>query len=94
MSKRTKAIAWIGVAVIVIMCLFPPWFYVSVPRDTDIPAGHHFILCPPKPRFDNEVVRIEKGLLLAQCGGVALLGAGLIFVLAGIMAGPRDYDEE
>jgi hypothetical protein len=94
MSKSTKAIVWIGVGVIVIMCLFPPWFYVSVPTDTSTSAEYHFILCPPKTRFDTEVVRIGTGLLLVQCCGVVLLGAGLIFVLAGIMAGPRDYNEQ
>ncbi|MHC4478647.1 MAG: hypothetical protein ACYTEL_23670 [Planctomycetota bacterium] len=94
MSKTTRAIIWIGVAVIVIMCLFPPWLYVPVHPDTNLPAGRHFILRPPKRRYDEQVVRLDKGLLLIQCGAVALLATGLIFVLPCIMAGPKDHDEE
>ncbi len=57
MNKKQKIVLWIGIAVILLIGLFPPWNYVCVQRQSIIlprtslhyikDAGYHFLWSPP-----------------------------------------------
>ncbi len=82
MNKKQKIVLWIGIAVILLISLFPPWNYVCVRRQgIPIPktsfhyikdAGYHFLWSPPsyiKEGFPETSThsRLEvEGLLVSE----------------------------
>jgi hypothetical protein len=56
MNRRQHAIIDIGLAIVVFLLLFPPWYVVSKGSHTHvkIPYGYHFLFSPPccSPHLD------------------------------------------
>ena len=56
MNKRQNAIIDIGLAIVVLLLLFPPWYVVSRGSHThvEVSDGYHFLLSPPccSPHID------------------------------------------
>jgi hypothetical protein len=61
---RPRVIAWAGVLLSVLMCLFPPWKYRLAG-----PAGYHFILLPPEGSVEIDFARLALPLVVV--GGLA-----------------------
>lgn len=51
MNKKQKIIAWIGVIMIFMMSLIPPWKMIADEPSVsqEFPAGYHPIFAPPLP---------------------------------------------
>ena len=80
MNKKQKICLWIGIAIIVLMSLFPPWFYTHA-RITEVQtnAGYHFLLIPPLP-YDKvgSGIRLDTSRLFVQWVVIAIITSGLI----------------
>lgn len=91
MNKKQIIVLWIGIIVIVLMGLFPPWtlngeaasvFLVSLRDSTsirqyDFPM-YRFILTPPKTLNVAFLLRIDFNRLLLQWIMVAVITAGFV----------------
>ena len=82
--QKQHIVLWLGVLIVVIMCLFPPWMehYRWGPRSGTFRSsiGYECILSPPRPDPSNDLDEfyVDIPRLLLQCGVVALLtGAGM-----------------
>ena len=84
MDKTQKIILIIGIALLVIMSLFPPWKY-TFSRDStysERPAGYFCIFAPPPPRFSSQTngVAVDIYRLMIQwVAGAGLLAAAWLF---------------
>ncbi len=81
MNKKHKII-WIGIAVVVLMCIFPPWIRVIELEGSRAyrSIGYHFLLAPPKSK-GIESYSIDLGRLIIQCVIVSLITGGLLYTL-------------
>lgn len=80
MNKKQKIVLWVGIAIFVLMELFPPWMAANPQGGNYIAAGYGFILNPP--HFQSEELwrcRIDFPQLLAQWAMVAVVTGGLIY---------------
>ncbi|GAG59526.1 unnamed protein product [marine sediment metagenome] len=70
MNKKQKIVLWVGVIIIVLIGLFPPWNYVCV-RRSPVPispeyiyiknAGYHFLWNPPSHLIpENRLATLDK----------------------------------
>lgn len=91
MNKKQKVVFLVGVGIIVIMGLIPPWYYHSV-RSLDqriafeINGDYGSLFSPPSsdlPRFNirDTLVLIDLSRLLVQWAVVAIATAGIVLVL-------------
>ncbi len=71
MNWIQKTFLWIGIAVIVIMGIFPPWAMSG--QGAFAPEGYSFILNPP-----TELCHINTSRLYVQWTMVAVVTGGLI----------------
>ena len=83
MNKKQIVVLWIGIAVIVVMCLFPPWHYKSGDKliQGQIDWGYKFILTPaqaPNPDYEQLKGIIDVRRLFIQILIVGLITTGLI----------------
>ena len=82
MNSRQKTALWIGIIIIVIMGIYPPWEYTFgkeyVPKIT-LPGGYWPIYGPPKP--EGAGTEIDFSRLLIQWIMVALVTGGTIVTL-------------
>lgn len=89
MNRRQKAALWCGVAVIVLMGLYPPWVTTRVAVSGEItavtnPVGHWFIWDgPPRGIKLNEAVygwgpRVDLSRLCIQWAIVAIVAGAAI----------------
>jgi len=81
MNKK-HIVIWIGIAVVVLMCIFPPWIRVIEIESSRAyrPIGYHFLLAPPKSE-GVESYSIDFGLLILQCIIISLITVGLLCTL-------------
>jgi len=75
---------WLGIIVIVLMCLYPPWVQISRLPSSNIkgttPAGYAFLWQPPEiSRYSG--IAIDFPRLLLQCFIVAVITGGLLVTL-------------
>ncbi len=79
MNCKQKICLWLGICLIVLIGLFPPWVRggtLLTPND----AGYHFIFTPPKVR-SMECSRIDISRLFVQWVMVASITGGLVTTL-------------
>ena len=84
MSDKQLMVMWIGIGLIVVMCLFPPWVKVSGDDPGHARRGsrsYRFIFAHPRPRMSGDQIYLETSRLVVQCVAVALLTAGGICTL-------------
>ena len=77
-------ILWLGIIVIVLMCLYPPWVRIVRIRNADIntiiPEGYAFLW--HTPYIDSSsVIAIDYLRLLIQIVIVSLITGGLLFTV-------------
>ena len=74
LSRRT-VVLWVGIALIVLMCLVPPWVrrYTGTYSSRD-PIGYHLLFRPPSRGH----IYLDTSRLVVQCFAVALLTAGVL----------------
>lgn len=75
--KQTIAM-WVGITVVVLMGLFPPWNYVCVRRQSIViprtsfhyikDAGYHFLLKPPSHIISDNISKQENEVGLIDLG--------------------------
>lgn len=65
---RPKVILWIGILLIVLMCLFPPWVYQGEF------AGYAYL-------FSNWLGSLDLVRLIIQCAIVGLITGALLYTL-------------
>lgn len=75
MNKRQIIVLWIGIIIIVLMGLFPPWMNVD-PSGGYYIKGYNFILDKP-----STFCRIDVPQLLVQWAMVAIIAGGLLVTL-------------
>ena len=82
-KRQMLAFRW-GVALIVLMGVFPPWVYTFDARSVHSrkPAGYYFILTPPTPENTSQAygVRLDVSRLLVQWLVVATSVAGFFLI--------------
>jgi hypothetical protein len=96
MNKKQKVVLLVGVAIIVLMGLIPPWYYHVVRTEDQRIAfegegGYAFLFSPPSfslkssshyPFEDPRAIsRINLSRLLVQWAVVAIATAGIVLVL-------------
>ncbi len=69
MNKKQRRALWIGVIVIALMCLWPPW--MDAERSWRDAGGYGFLFYPEP--FTDGPEQIDFGRLSVQCFVVALL---------------------
>ena len=71
MNNKQLAVLWVGLGLIVLMCLFPPWVYLQENY------GYYCLFTPPA-WISGLQPRLDISRLVVQCVAVALLtGAGI-----------------
>lgn len=93
MNKKQKFIILVGVIVIAIMTLFPPFYFKNRKGHKIGKATYGFILLPPQPIDvflklgvdDRRVAAVVLNIyqLGAQIAAVVIITAGLVFVFSG-----------
>ena len=85
MNKKQKIVFLVGIGIIVIMGLIPPWHYYAVySRDQQIPielVGGYEFLFSPSMLSGNTIPHIDLCRLLVQWAVVAIATAGIVLVL-------------
>jgi hypothetical protein len=92
MNKKQKIVCLIGVGVIILMTLIPPWYYHVASRrvgDRQIVFEHQgnygFLFSPPDPPdfgYRNYcIARIDLSRLLVQWVVVAIATGGIVWFL-------------
>jgi len=76
MNKKQLKILWIGITIIVLMGLFPPW-HTQIPQiGTQKPFGYAFIFAPPEvgsrmyPTLNIPQLMVQWIIVLAITGGL------------------------
>ena len=84
LNKRQMLAFRCGVALIVLMGLFPPWVYTRDARSVHSrkSAGYYFIFTPPAPEYNysSNGVRLDVSRLLIQWLVVATSVAGFFLI--------------
>ena len=85
MNRKQKTFLWIGIAVIVLMGIFPPWISkVEILNSTNQRnAGYGCILNPPTTNSPTWYVRIDTSRLSVQWVVIAVITSGLILTFKG-----------
>jgi hypothetical protein len=79
MNRKQKICLWIGITIIVLLVLFPPWHSYVPPNATPEPLGYAFIFVPPKDYGGfHPVLNIPR--LIVQCVLVSIISGGLIVI--------------
>jgi len=78
MEKSQLIVLWVGIAIVVLMGIFPPW--VAIAEASHFYLGYSFILSPPEEmkRGEMHIAVIELTRLLTQWIMVAVIVGGLI----------------
>jgi hypothetical protein len=78
MNEKQLIAMWIGIIVIVFMCIFPPWHLPAL-KEVGVQMGldYAFILTPPELR-SGLCPMINMPLLFIQCFIVGLITTGYI----------------
>jgi len=79
MNLGQKICLWIGIVLIVLMGIFPPWVAATPGGGNYIGSGYSFILNPPNLQSEELWrCRIDFPQLMAQWSMVAVITGGLI----------------
>jgi hypothetical protein len=80
MNQVQKKFVLIGIAVMVLMCLVPPWTKTFHYKDAHMewPADYALIFAPPEVEA-LETVAMDFGRLFVQCAAVGLVIGGGVF---------------
>jgi len=73
---RSQVILWIGILLIVLICLFPPWLQPYPHANGSNFMGYYFLMFPPDDGY-----QLDFGRLGLQCGIVAIITGGLLYTL-------------
>lgn len=80
MNKKQLISLWVGIVIIVLMGLFPPWFFMTVSSRSGMgyrrATNYKFIT--PRPRSGNIEAEIDFSLLCIQWVIVAAITTGLV----------------
>ena len=76
MNKTQLLIMWVGIAIVVLMGIFPPW--ATIVQATHHYLGHSFILLTPRLRPNATIIFIDLTRLLPQWIMVAVIVGGMI----------------
>jgi len=80
MNKKQLISLWVGIIIIVLMGLFPPWFFTGFDRGGALgpreSSSYKFLIPPPKRRGVEGF--IDLGLLSVQWIIVAAVTTGLV----------------
>jgi len=78
LNVKQRKILIIGVVLIIVMGLFPPWTYTYKYRTTysESPAGYGFIATPPRGDGQSQGVKLDISRLILQ-GIIILIAVGL-----------------
>ena len=85
MNKRQLVVMWVGIGLIVLMGVYPPW--VNTIRGAGIYAemslGYHVITDPPSPLGNPRAngIKLDTPRLALQVGLVAVVSGGLLLSL-------------
>ena len=85
MNEKQKKLIVVGVAIIILMGLFPPWKYTFNYKTafSEEPAGYGFLLSPPKKKEESVTHGIELDMTrLCVQWIIVSLAAGLGVFLA------------
>jgi len=83
MNTSQKVALWVGIGVLVLMLVFPPWVGIqSLSRTANItnvyPLGYAPLFSPPPAGAGKQV---DFGRLSIQCLAVVLVTGGMIYTL-------------
>jgi hypothetical protein len=83
MNKSQKTILVVGLLLLGLMCLFPPWLETLDVRSihTEKPLGYYFVFSPPKELVFPHSIVLDMNRLVVQCVAVVAL-ALLMLILA------------
>jgi len=82
MKTRHKVVIWIGLLLVLLLCISPPWTVTERHRrgySTTNPAGHWFLM-EPLPTRDNLSLRIDYARLGLECVTVGIAVAGFVLL--------------
>ena len=78
-------VLWLGIIVIVLMCLYPPWIETVRLPSSNIKgtnsAGYGFLWHPPSTGSRYSGIAIDYSRLLLQFFAVGLITGGLLYTL-------------
>jgi len=59
MNRKQKIVLWIGIVIIVLMCLFPPWMRIRDFGESRVVTRgtYQFLLTPPNPFVVDNILR-------------------------------------
>ena len=83
LNKRQTTALWVGIILVALMCLFPPWLYtLQAPNMGQVtnPAGYAFVFAPPERVVDASAfgIRVDTDRLLIQLLAVSIVTAGCV----------------
>jgi hypothetical protein len=86
MNRGQRIVIGVGIVVILLMALYPPWVYTypGSGLDSERWASYTFLLIPPMVHG----VRLDITLLSLQWGAVIVVIAALVFALRKRKPGP------
>ena len=99
MNKKQLIIMWVGIAIVVLMGIFPPW--LAIEENTHIYLGHSFILSPPNENWlrhhrdsidINQIGIVDFTRLLIQWTMVSVIVGGLFITFKDKK--PKDEQKE
>ena len=91
MNRKQKVALWAGIAVFVLMGLFPPWGRVKHSISPEIiSCGYCFVGTPPAAGEFDKGYRVDSQRLLIQWAMVAAVTGGAIVTLKGRKTGARE----
>lgn len=91
MNERQLTAMWIGIIIIVVMCIFPPWYQPNMVKGTHSKWGYSFVFTPPEVN-KSIYVMINMPQLFIQCVIVGLITTGYIITLN--YKKPKDEQKE
>jgi hypothetical protein len=90
MNKKQVVISIIGVAIVFLMGIIPPWKIVDTSSMTyrEMPAGYYFIFAPPEPD-EEELLGVKLDL-----SRLAVQWVTILFVIAAALFLTQEKEEE
>lgn len=84
MNKKQRVIIWIGIILVGLLGIFPPWSHTFKNHSTysEESAGYSFIASPPQKKLNNVLygVKIDSSRFLLQLLTVCLVFGFAVFV--------------
>jgi hypothetical protein len=96
MNTKQKIIALTGIAVILLMSLFPPWKIIAENPNasSQLPAGYYCIFSPPLPPASGDEEETEEYIsIVLDLSRLAVQWITALFVLAALLYLTQDKAE-